>query len=162
MLEPLHTWRPEDSFWGWVLHESVPLFPGNWTQTWQHIALPMSYLASPVSPFLKGSLAGRSCHLSPSVPWIYYVISLSCRVPVRNLLIAILIFFICVRFLTSFCFQDFFPLFLSFDSWGWISLVAASAQYMDVAVCTEMRSFLRQGLTELLRQALNLGSLQSN
>lgn len=40
--------------------------------------------------------------------------------------------------------------------------MAASAQYMDVGISTEMLSFLRQGLTELLRQALNLGSLQSN
>lgn len=40
--------------------------------------------------------------------------------------------------------------------------MTTSAQYMDVGVRTEMLSFLRQDLTKLLRQVLNLGSLQSN
>lgn len=29
MLVPLHTWRSEDGFWEWVLHESVLPVPGN-------------------------------------------------------------------------------------------------------------------------------------
>lgn len=50
--------------------------------------------------------------------FLEYITSLSCLVGLllRNLLIAVLIFFICVRFLVSFCFWDFFFSFV-FELW---------------------------------------------
>lgn len=53
-----------------------------------------------------------------------------------------------------------FPLRLSFDSLGWDSLVTPFCPYMDVGIYTETLSISKQGLTKLLRQALNCQPLE--